>query len=304
MKKELAKLLKIEDLREVWDKEPDFTEWLSEQENLDLLGEEIEISMKLIKTEASVGKFRVDILAEEEISGRKIVIENQLEGTNHDHLGKIITYASGYDAKVVIWVVRDIREEHRRGIEWLNEHTDEETGFFLVKVELLQIEDSNLAPHFNIVVRPNERAKMTKASGNNPDYLLFWEDCEDFIKGKTYQIRLQRPSSKNWRNLYMEHSSAHIAHILLAFDTKGDSVSCGLYIQDKSLFSCFTQRKEEICKTIGEDCDWKENPNSLRVDIRKKVPDLFSEKGKESIFPWFYEKALLFKKVFEKFEKP
>src|SRR3989339_408754 len=125
MKQSLSKLNKV-DLRDVWGHEAlDFTNWLAQQENLDALSEEIGVDIKLIKTEANVGKFSVDILAEEESSGRKIIIENQLEDTNHDHLGKIITYASGYDAEIIIWVVRDVREEHQKAIEWLNEHTDE-----------------------------------------------------------------------------------------------------------------------------------------------------------------------------------
>src|SRR3989338_9050586 len=120
MKKDLAKLQKI-DLRNVWEMEPEFTNWLAQKENLDLLGEEIGVDIKIIKIEASVGQFKVDILAEEEGSGRKIIIENQLEDTNHDHLGKIITYAAGYDAEIIIWIVRDTNEPHQRAIEWLNE---------------------------------------------------------------------------------------------------------------------------------------------------------------------------------------
>ena len=102
MKKNLAKLKKV-NLRDVWGREAsDFTNWLAQQENLDLLSEEIGVDIKPLKTEANVGPFKVDILAEEESSGRKIIIENQLEDTNHDHLGKIITYASGYDAEIII----------------------------------------------------------------------------------------------------------------------------------------------------------------------------------------------------------
>ena len=139
LKKNLAKLKKL-DLREVWGHEATgFTIWLSQEENLNLLSEEIGITIKLVQVEANVGKFNVDILAEEENSERKIIIENQLEDTNHDHLGKIITYASGYDASIVIWIVRDFREEHRKAIDWLNEHTDENLGFFLIKLELWQI---------------------------------------------------------------------------------------------------------------------------------------------------------------------
>ena len=120
MRKNLSKLSKV-DLRDVWGHEAiDFTNWLSQQENLNSLSEEIGVDIKFLQTEANVGRFNVDILAEEESSGKKIIIENQLEDTNHDHLGKIITYASGYDAEIVIWIVRDFREEHIIAIHSLN----------------------------------------------------------------------------------------------------------------------------------------------------------------------------------------
>src|SRR3989338_11602866 len=113
-KNNLGKLKKVE-LREAWRHEAsNFTNWLAEDENLSLLGDEIGFDIKLVQTEAAVGSFNVDILAEEENTGKKIIIENQLETTNHDHLGKIITYASGYDAKVIVWVVKDVRDEHIR----------------------------------------------------------------------------------------------------------------------------------------------------------------------------------------------
>ncbi|MEO8087536.1 MAG: hypothetical protein ABI763_11985 [Bacteroidota bacterium] len=105
-----------------------------------MLGEEIGFEIKLLQIEAAVGSFNVDILAEEETTGRKIIIENQLEITNHDHLGKVITYASVYDAEIIVWVVKDAREEHRQAVDWLNEHTDERTEFYLVRIELWQIE--------------------------------------------------------------------------------------------------------------------------------------------------------------------
>jgi hypothetical protein len=131
-KKPLAKLQQV-DLRDVWGHEAQgFTNWLAQEENLALLSESIGVSIKPLETEANVGPFKVDILAEEEGAGRKIIIENQLEATNHDHLGKIITYASGYDAEVIVWIVREVREEHKRAVEWLNGHTEEKIAFFLI----------------------------------------------------------------------------------------------------------------------------------------------------------------------------
>jgi hypothetical protein len=116
----LSKLKKV-NLREEWKHEAtDFTNWLAKDENLLLLSEEIGIDISLVQTEASVGQFSVDILAEESNTNRKIVIENQLETTDHDHLGKIITYASGFDAEIVIWIVKGVRDEHKQAVDWLS----------------------------------------------------------------------------------------------------------------------------------------------------------------------------------------
>ena len=100
------------------------------------MGEEIDIELELEERESSVGNFNVDLYAKEEGTGRKVIIENQLEETDHDHLGKLITYASGKGAEVVVWVVKRARDEHRQAIEWLNQHTDTDLGFFLVEIEL------------------------------------------------------------------------------------------------------------------------------------------------------------------------
>ena len=134
---ELGKIERIDDLRTIWKNEArDFTGWLAEDDNLALLSEAIGIDLELEERESSVGSFSVDLFASEEGTSRKVIIENQLEDTNHDHLGKVITYAAGKDASVVIWIVKRARDEHRQAVEWLNQHTDEDIGFFLVEIEL------------------------------------------------------------------------------------------------------------------------------------------------------------------------
>ena len=160
---QLGKMKRITDLRTVWPHEAnDFTKWLAEDANLEELGNAVGIDIDLEERESSVGSFSVDLFATETGSGRKIIIENQLEDTNHDHLGKLITYASGKGAEVVIWIVKRARDEHRQAIEWLNQHTDSNIGFFLVEIELWQINDSLLAPKFNVVEKPNDWAKEAK----------------------------------------------------------------------------------------------------------------------------------------------
>ena len=153
----LGKIERVDDLRTIWPHEAnDFSKWLAQEENLALLSETVSIDIVLEERESAVGGFSVDIFASEEGTGRKIIIENQLEETNHDHLGKIITYASGKEAEVIIWIVKRARDEHKKAVEWLNQHTDENIGFFLLEIELWRINDSLPAPKFNVVERPND----------------------------------------------------------------------------------------------------------------------------------------------------
>jgi hypothetical protein len=308
MKKNLSKLNKV-DLRDVWGHEAsDFTAWLAQQENLDTLSEEIGIDIKLIQIEVNVGRFNVDILAEEESSGRKIIIENQLEDTNHDHLGKIITYASGYDAEIVIWIVREVREEHQKAIEWLNEHTDENVSFFLIKIELWQIEGSNPAPRFDVLVSPNEWAKAIKTNppgGELTDTKLqqldFWTKFKTFVRTKDTKIRLQTPRPQHWYDVSMGSSDAHVA---LTINSREDLLGCEIYIsKSKDLFNFLRERKEEIEKEIGEEAGWVDAPVASRIKIKKDVSGVFDQNEANSYFAWLYEKTVLFQRVFSKYFK-
>ena len=153
----LAKIERV-DLREAWPNEAvDFTPWLAE--NIAVLGEALGMDLELQDTEAAVGGYSLDVLATDLNQNRPVIIENQLETTNHDHLGMLITYAAGYDANVVVWLTRDFRDEHRQALDWLNQRTGEETQFFGVVVELWRIGDSLPAPYFKAVATPNDWRK-------------------------------------------------------------------------------------------------------------------------------------------------
>jgi len=308
MKKNLSKLNKVE-LRDVWGHEAiEFTNWLAQQENLDALSEEIGVDIKLIKTEASVGKFSVDILAEEEASGRKIIIENQLEDTNHDHLGKIITYASGYDAEIIIWIVKDVRDEHQKAIDWLNEHTDENISFFLIKIELWQIEGSNPAPKFEIMVSPNEWAKAIKTSPSNGELtdtklqqLEFWNKFKNYVRENDTRIRLQTPRPQHLYDVSMGSSDGHVA---LTINSRENLIGCEVYIsRNKDLFNFLKERKDEIEKEVGEPIEWVDAAVASRIKIKKEVSGIFDQVEAEKYFAWLYEKTVLFQKVFGKYFK-
>ena len=225
------------DLRKVWKHEAlDFTRWLSKEANLNMLGAAVGIELELIETESSVGSFNVDIFAQETGTGRKIIIENQLEETNHDHLGKVITYAAGKGAEVVIWVVSRARDEHRQAIEWLNQHTDSDFGFFLVEIELWSIGNSLPAPRFNVVEQPNEWTKALKLSEGLSDTervkLSYWTKYREIAMNTPRFLKVfspQKPSKDHWTTLSCGTSAYHMS---LLIDTQHGCVGIEFYVPD------------------------------------------------------------------------
>ena len=165
---QLEVLTEVQDLRKVWPHEAlDFTPWLAKDENIAILGNEIGMEIAVDGTESAVGDFSVDIIATDIATGQKVIIENQLEDTNHDHLGKLITYAAGKEARTIIWVVKHAREEHRAAIEWLNNHTDDDIGFFLCEIHLYKVGSSNPAVKFSVIEKPNDWIKSVKKKASS-----------------------------------------------------------------------------------------------------------------------------------------
>ncbi len=303
----LGKLKKIE-LREGWKHEAnDFTKWLAQEENLALLGDEIGFDIKLIQTEAKVGSFNVDILAEEENTGNKVIIENQLEVSDHDHLGKVITYASGYDAKVIVWVVKDVREEHRNAIDWLNENTNEEIGFYLLRIELWQIENSLPAPKFEIISKPNDWAKAVKSSADSSELtetkikqLEFWDAFKSFAKQNNTSLRFQKSYPQHWTNISIGSSDCHIA---LTINSRDKQFACEIYISNnKELYTKLFNSKDTIENELGEKLEWMELPEKKASRIKLNTTgDFDNQKEWNKTFEWMQENAENFQKVFPKY---
>ena len=186
---EIATLKKI-NLRDVWKDEGQFSDWLAE--NLSWLGDELGMALERSEREKAVGPFSADIICADQISKFDVVIENQFTRTDYDHLGKMITYASGLQSQIIIWVAPRFRDEHRSAIDWLNDISGPETGFFGVVLEVFQISDSAYAPHFDIVARPNDWQRQVKRSsstsrGMPPNetalkLMSFWEDVRAYFE--------------------------------------------------------------------------------------------------------------------------
>lgn len=301
----LGKLIKENDLRKVWRHEAlDFTKWLSKDESLSLLGDELGIEIMLLETEASVGSFNVDILAEEDNTGRKIVIENQLETTDHDHLGKLITYAAGYDAEIIIWIVKEVREEHRQAIDWLNEHNDGSLNFFIVKLELWKIDQSPYAVNFNVVSRPNdwtknlrETAKTANLSDTKLLQLDFWNNFREYARGQNAKLNLTKAFPQHW---YEMSYGVPGSSIILTANTQNQSIGCEIYIHDsKELYNHFENQKDDIEAALGVSLEWMELPTkkASRIKVSENF-DISNTLDWDSAFKWMTGTALQFQDVF------
>jgi len=282
----LGKLEKVENLRSVWEHEArDFTNWLAEEENLNTLGNEIGIDIVLLSTEAKTGSFSTDILAIEAYTDNKIIIENQLEKTDHDHLGKLITYASGHDAKIIIWIVKEALEEHRQAVDWLNEHTDEEINIFLCEIELWKIGNSEKAPKFQIISSPNNWTKTMKRSLNNIKTLQYeyWTKVKEEIDKNCTKFKSRKPDAEYF---YVISIGSSLAHMGLLINTRNSEIRSEIFIRNnRLLFDYLYNLKDDIENELGFKLNWNisEENNSVHIDIIKKIDISDRDNWDESI---------------------
>ena len=305
---QLGVLKEVKELRNVWPHEAyDFTPWLAEEENLSLLTDAVGLEITLDETESSVGDFNVDIYATETGTDRKIIIENQLEDTNHDHLGKLITYASGKAADIIIWVVKRAKEEHRSAIEWLNNHTDENIAFFLLEIKLYQIGNSDIAVKFEVVEKPNDWAKEIKRTTNNSPILQErYEYCTSFndyaFANQKFakEFNRRKASTDHWMTMSVGSSLCYISFSQLR---KDNIMIVEWYIpDDKELYHKFFSHKNEIETEIGFALDWRELPDKKASRVICEHNTDFNDKNKwNENFEWIMNVALKMKKTFKKF---
>lgn len=268
------------DIRELWKHEQyDFSEWLSKKENIENLNDILGLTLVDISKETYVGSYRCDLFAKDETTGIKVIIENQLEMSNHDHLGKIITYASGLDAKVVVWIVKEAREEHRSAIEWLNNNTNSNINFFLIEIHAYKIGNSDNAPMFQVIEQPNDFIKNNKSINSNDTMnksqsqrLEFWNQFNNVLveRGKPFNVR--KATTDHWYNVAIGTSDAHIDITLV---NKDSVIGVELYITDnKELFDKLYQKKDEIEADLGFCLDWRRLNNSKASRIITFIKEL------------------------------
>ena len=304
----LGKLQEV-DIRKLWNHEQyDFSEWLSKPENIEQLNDVIGLTLSEVEKEVYVGSYRCDLVGIDETTGDKVIIENQLETSNHDHLGKIITYASGLDAKVVVWIVKEAREEHRSAIEWLNNNTSEKINFFLIEIHAYQIGDSLCAPKFEIVEKPNGFIKNAKTQSGSGDYnksqgerIEFWTRLNEILveRGKPFNVR--KATSDHWYDVAIGRSGVHVSMTLV---NKEGVVGIELYIsEDKDLFDKLYAQKDEIEEKLGLHPDWQRLDGKKASRILYRMPGLnFDDHSNyDQLINEMIDKAVLFSKVFKQY---
>ena len=269
---DLGKLKEI-NIRKVWGHEQyGFSAWLAEESNMEQLSEILGLSLVDIETEKFVGNFRCDILAKDEGSNKVVLIENQLEPTNHDHLGKVITYASGLNASIVVWIVEKAREEHASAIEWLNEHTDENLDFFLIEIHAYQIGDSKPAPLFKIIEQPNNFSKTTKVASKDSSInetmakrVDFWNKFNDVIEARNNPFPKRKASTDHWYSVSVGSSKCNISIDLI---NRENRIRVGFWIvNDKELFDKFYSNKTQIEASLPYKLEWTRNDNKKSSNL-------------------------------------
>lgn len=310
MTKQIGRLQRVH-LREVWQHEAlDFTPWLAKEENLALLGETLALELELEGQEENVGPFKADILCKDTLTGHYVLVENQLERTDHGHLGQLITYAAGLDAVTIVWIADRFTDEHRAALDWLNEISDDSAYFFGLEVELWRIGDSAIAPKFNIISKPNEWTKsisqiakrvegggLTDAQELN---LNFWTGFQQYLLDRESPISSKKPSADNWTEFALGRANFLTrAFISTMYDRIG--VALVIYPPDaKAHYYLLESQKEQVEQEIGKELEWRALPENKESQVRilKFDVGLNDENNWPKIFGWMADSLEAFDNAF------
>ena len=257
---ELGKLKRV-DPRSVWIHEArDFTPWL--REHIELLSEAVGLELDLVETESPVGDFTVDLYAKDLNTGGWVIIENQLEQTDHNHLGQLMTYAAGKEAGVVIWISPSFRDEHRQALDWMNEITGDTVSFFGIELEVLQIDESARAPHFKLVAQPNEWSPTIPEAltSRQRAYQTFFRALLDKVKAEHPDLtRAKKAYPQSWFTFPVGRSGFAIG----ACFAQGRKFRVELYIdagdksRNKAAFDVLRDDREAIEAGVGQPVVWE-----------------------------------------------
>lgn len=288
----LARLEPVE-VRRVWPNETqDFTPWLAEDENLQLLGETLGMKLESAGTEVSVGSFSADILAIDTNSRSKVLIENQLAPTDHSHLGQVLTYAAGLDAPTVVWIARRFTDEHRAALEWLNNATTADFRFFGLEVEVWKIGNSAHAPKFNIVAKPNDWTKSVGPSATRTPtqqaQLGFWRGFHAYVLDHSSRLRPTKPQPWAYMTFAIGRNDFGLTAVANSWSeqTEAPELRAEFVVggaQAKAHFATLHADREAIHSEFGAELEWYSSTDALqcRIFLRRDIDWQESERHEE-----------------------
>ncbi|MDL2286056.1 DUF4268 domain-containing protein [Desulfococcaceae bacterium OttesenSCG-928-F15] len=294
------------DVRSQWPHEgQDFTPWLAKEENIAELGKALGLELEVEEVERAVGPYSADILAKDSY-GKYVVIENQLEKTNHDHLGKAITYASVLNASAVVWIATKFTEQHQRAIEWLNDNiASEEPGFYAVEIELWQIDNSRPAIRFNVVSRPASikpsiaQADAGDLSDKRLIQLQFWTKFAEELRIQNVIPSPREPKPRYWFDVPLGKTGIFLSNTANTYENK---VGVRVYVKHAGQPTAFEQlleQKDAIEKAMGEPLAWDPNPQALdKVIALEKHLDFSDREAWPEAINWMVQKVAKMRKVF------
>ena len=303
---ELGELIKVP-LREFWEGEAsDFTPWLADEENIGLLGDTIGVELEVEAQERNVGPFRADILCKDISTDNWVLIENQLEPTDHTHLGQLLTYAAGLNAVTVVWIAESFTNEHRAALDWLNKITAEGFSFFGLEIELWRIGDSPIAPKFNVVSHPNNwtktvsRISQTELTPAKQLYLEYWTGLRNLLEQRNGVIKPIKPWPRNWLGFGIGRSKFRLDASASVRD-KWICVSLTLRGPDaKPHFHLLEGDRTDIEEEIGAELDWEETEEREQnyIELSMYDTDLADRQDWDRQHQWLCEQLEIFHKVF------
>ncbi len=294
---QLGKIRQV-DLREVWPNEAQsFTPWL--QTHPEELGEVLGLELEFEK-EKSVGAFSLDLFGTDLNTGKSVVVENQLERSDHSHLGQLLTYAGGLESGTIVWLAKEIRQEHRAALEWLNSVTNSETNFFGVEIKAIRIGDSAPAPWLDLVVQPNSWSKSLKESASavsesdrSRAYGEFWQGLIEKLSEKYPEFSGRTPWARPWFPSTIGTSGVTLNFV---FSSKGIRVEFYLGSADASVnqsrFEALLEVRDFLEKSVGTELEWEtlEGKKACRISLYGPTNSDVEDKDNWTNYTlWFFE---------------
>ena len=296
------------DLRDIWKTEGQhFTPWLAREEHIQLLGDAIGLDLELEAQEKDVGPFRADILCKDTLDNSWVLIENQIERTDHRHLGQLMTYAAGLDAVTIVWVASKFTEEHRSALDWLNKITDEKFRFFGLEVELLSINKSIPAPQFNVISKPNDWSSNVSRAARKIEYgepkplqelqLKYWSHLSEYLEQNS-EMKIRSPRGQNWVDFSLGKTDAVLR---ISVNTQTEKLVTGVYLYKnmKEKYEGVYEQRNIIESALDEKLKWESDIDKKTAVIKlERDGNINNQDDWAEQHEWFKEKIESFRNIF------